>query len=295
MKAKTKGAVCILASAAGFAVMAAAVRLCDDFGAPVSSFQKSFFRNAVALALAAAAFAKSREPRISAPENDGGGRPFARKALWLLVARSVAGTAGIFGNFYALSHIPVGEAMALNKTAPFFTVLFSWLFLREKPGFRAVFCLVAAFAGVLLVVKPGFRIDGSFASFCGLVGGLGAGIAYTFVRDLGLIGVGSPAIVLFFSAFSCLASVPFMLAGGFDPMTPAQVATMLGAGAGAAVGQFGVTAAYRYAPSRDIAVFDYAGVVFTAILGYFMFGQIPDALSVAGFAAIFCAAAASRR
>ena len=65
-----------------------------------------------------------------------------------------------------------------------------------------------------------------------------------------------------------------------------------GAGAGAALGQFGVTAAYRYAEPRSIAVYDYTNVVFTALFGFVFFSQVPDALSVVGFLIILLAACA---
>ena len=95
--------------------------------------------------------------------------------------------------------------------------------------------------------------------------------------------------MLFFSAFSCLASVPFMLAR-FDPMTVGQVAILFGAGAGAAIGQFGITLAYGYAAPRDIAVYDYSNILFTAAFGLLLFGQVPDVWSVLGFALILAAA-----
>ena len=76
----------------------------------------------------------------------------------------------------------------------------------------------------------------------------------------------------------------------FHPMTFAQVLVMLGAGAGAAMGQFGVTAAYRFAEPRSIALYDYTNIVFTALLGFAFFAQTPDAVSVAGFLVILFAA-----
>ncbi len=286
MSNRAKGVLCIVASAFGFALMAFFVRLCDDFGGPVSCFQKSFFRNVIALAIALAVFLAERRRGGFAAQGRSLLDPAALAAATL---RSVFGTIGIFANFYALSHIPIGEAMTLNKTAPFFTVVFAGLFLGEKVSRRQLSCLLAAFAGAALVMKPGCRMEGSFASACALVGGLGAGLAYVCVRELGRMKVAGAQIVLFFSAFSCLASLPFM---AFDlrPMTAAQVVVMLGAGAGAAIGQFGVTAAYRYAEPRSIAVYDYTNVVFTALLGLAFFAQVPDALSVVGFAVILLAA-----
>ncbi len=287
-----KGVPCIVLSALGFALMAACVRLCDDYGGPVSSFQKSFFRNIVALAIALAVCLK--EARRRAATGDGGAvaprPPQARARAWLLLLlRSVLGTVGIFANFYALGRISIAEGQTLNKTAPFFTVIFAWLFLKERAGWKTFLPLLVAFAGVVLIAKPGFAGDAALPLALGLLGGLCAGAAYAALHALGKSGFSPAFIILFFSGFSCLASVPFML-HEFDPMTAAQVAVLFGAGAGAALGQFGVTLAYRFAAPRDVAVYDYSNIIFTAALGFLLFGQIPDALSIAGMALVLAAA-----
>ncbi len=280
------GIACILASAFGFALMAFFVRLCDDYGAHVSSFQKSFFRNAIALAIALVVFCRSQK---SAAEKVSF-KLSSQQWLYLL-GRSTLGTIGIFANFYALSRIPIGEAMTLNKTAPFFTVFFTWMMMGEKVSRRQAFCLLGAFFGALLVMKP---LSLHIASVWGLVGGACAGFAYACVHKLGRLKTSGTLIVLFFSAFSCFASLPFTL-WHYTPMTLAQFLILLGAGAGAAIGQFGVTAAYRFAEPRDIAVFDYSNVIFTSILGLIFFAQAPDALAVLGFVAIVLSAISLRR
>lgn len=280
--AKAKGVACMVASAFGFALMAFFVRLCDDYGGGVSCFQKSFFRNVVAFAVALPVFLRSRR----------GGRAPAwpgLRASGLLLLRSALGTAGLFANFYALGLIPIAESQALNKTAPFFTLLFAWAFLREKATLRQVGTLAIAFAGVVLVAKPGFAGEAAVPLALGLLGGVCAGAAYTCVRSLRKQGVDPALIVLVFSVFSCLASLPFAVLS-FDPMTPAQVLILVGAGCGAALGQFGITLAYGYAPPGEIAVYDYSNILFTAVFGYAFFSQMPDALSLAGFAAILAAA-----
>ena len=277
-----KGIACIVASAFGFALMAFFVRLCDDFGGEISCFQKSFFRNVLALAIALTVFCRDRRRYTGSSVLT----PIPLASAWLpLVLRAVFGTVGIFANFYALSKIPIGEAMTLNKTAPFFTVYFSWIILGERVSWRQFGHLLLAFCGASLVMKPGFRDGGTFAAAMALVGGLGAGLAYVCVHQLGRMKVNGAFIVLFFSAFSCLASLPFT-AADFRPMTFAQVLILVGAGAGAALGQFGITAAYRYSEPRSIAVYDYTNVVFTALFGFVFFGQVPDALSVVGFLVI---------
>ena len=301
---KAKGIAAIVASALGFALMAALVRLADDYGEPLSSFQKSFFRNLVAFAVAAAVYWR-RSPQISNPNppapnsvnpvnpvQNHSPKPRARnyepRTTFLLIARAAFGTLGIFANFYALSHIPIATGQMLNKTAPFFTVAFAWAFLGERTFFRQAVALAVAFAGAVLVVKPGFAGAEAFPLAVGLLGGAAAGAAYACVRALRRRGVDPAYIILYFRVFSCLVAVPFMLPR-LKPMTFAQVAVLLGAGGAAAVGQFGVTLAYGYAAPRDIAVYDYSSVIFAAAFGYLFFAQVPDIFSVLGFAVILAA------
>ena len=203
----------------------------------------------------------------------------------MLLLRSVTGTVGILGNFYAVDHLILSDATMLNKMAPFFTLIFSFLFLKEKIRPKVALIVIGAFIGSLFVIKPTFQNANLGASIIGFIGGLGAGSAYTCVRALGKRGVSGPVVVLFFSVFSCLVTVPYMIFS-FVPMAPMQLVTLLLAGLAAAGGQFSITAAYRYAPAREISVYDYSQVIFTALLGWFVFSQIPDVLSIIGYTII---------
>ena len=70
-------------------------------------------------------------------------------------------------------------------------------------------------------------------------------------------------------------------------MTGKQFLYLMLVGLCAAGGQFGITAAYGFAPSSEISIFDYSNIVFTAIEGYFFLGhQVPDTLSVVGYTII---------
>ena len=252
------------------------VRLADDFGGAISPFQKSFFRNLVAVFVAGPMFwRKCKIEKVKC------------KGAWVpLVWCSVFGTIGIFGNFYALSHIPLGDACMLNKLSPFAAVIASWALLGERVTVRQGIAVAVAFVGAMFVVKPGFALAGeTAAALAGFAGGISAGLAYTCVRRLGILNVEPSFIVLFFSAFSTLATLPFMLFD-YQPMTSAQVFILVGAGVSATAGQFGITAAYRLARPRELAVYDYSNVAFAAILGFLVFGQLPDVFSWLGIAII---------
>ena len=65
-----------------------------------------------------------------------------------------------------------------------------------------------------------------------------------------------------------------------------QLIMLILAGTAAACGQFAITAAYRFAPAREISIYDYSQVIFSAILGYIAFSQIPDGWSFLGYGII---------
>ena len=145
-----------------------------------------------------------------------------------------------------------------------------------------------AFGGAMFVVRPSFDVE-AIPAISGFISGACAGFAYTCVRMLGIKGERGLMTVFFFSAFSTLVALPFFILN-FAPMSPLQFVSLVFAGVSATVGQFFITAAYRHAPAKEIAVFDYAQVLFAAVLGYFILSQIPDAWSFVGYAIIIGAA-----
>ena len=259
----------VILDSVGFSLMNFFVKLSGDLPA----MQKAFFRNAIALIVSVIVLAGTREKfRIK------------RESWPWLILRSIFGSLGIFCNFWALSRLTIADASILNKMSPFFAIIMSIFILHELPGVFEWFCVAAAFAGTLFVVKPTAGLA-SIPAAIGLAGGFFAGTAYTFVRLLGRKGERGPVIVMFFSAFSCLAFLPSLLFH-YHPMTAAQVLSLLGAGISASLGQLCVTKAYSLAPAKEISVFDYSQVLFAAIWGFLFLGEIPDMFSRIGYVII---------
>lgn len=268
-----KGMIMIILSAFFFACMNVSVRLAGD----LPTMQKSFFRNLVAAVFAAVILLRSRTA------------PVVHKRYWPpLSLRCLFGTLGILCNYYAIDHLLVADASILNKLSPFFAIIFSFLILKEKIKPTQAACVLLAFIGCLFVVKPGFQNAALIPALIGVCGGLGAGIAYTMVRVLGTHGIKGPVIVFYFSMFSCVLLLPWMI---FDyaPMTAGQLGTLLMAGVFAAGGQFTITTAYTYAPAGKISIFDYSQIIFATLLGLLLFGEIPDQYSFVGYALIILA------
>lgn len=270
MNQKYKGILYIMLSAFSFAFMNAFVRLAGD----LPSIQKSFFRNLVALIFAAIVLKRSKI-----------GFSYKKENLKPLILRSTFGTLGILCNFYAIDKLVLADASMLNKMSPFFAILFSYLLLKEKIDWVQAISVAGAFVGSLFIIKPSFHNVELIPALAGFAGGMAAGAAYTFVRILGQRGEKGPFIVFFFSSFSCVTTLPFLIFQ-YHAMSLTQVIYLLLAGLAAAGGQFAITAAYCYAPAKEISIYDYSQIIFSAILGFFLFGQIPDFYSDLGYVII---------
>ena len=271
MNQKQKGMFCIVLSAFFFAMMSLFVKLSGD----LPSIEKSFFRNLIAMIVASMILIKNKQ-----------GFSFQKKDLPLLTLRATFGTIGILANFYAVDHLLLADASILQKMNPFFVIIFSYFVLNEKISKQQIAMILIAFLGALFVVKPSFQNVQLFASMIAIVGAAAAGMAYTLVRLLTERGVEKPKIVFFFSAFSCLVVLPYLFFH-YVPMSWTQFFYLLMAGLMAAGGQFAITSAYSYAPGKEISIFDYSQIIFSAIAGLIVFGQIPDTLSIVGYVIIF--------
>ena len=273
-----RGVLFIILSAFSFAVMGALVRLSGD----IPFIEKTFFRNFVSLIISSAILLR----QIIHDGKDSVKIP--QKAYKFLLLRVCAGTIGIFCNFYAIDHLILSDAAILNKMAPFFTLIFSFILLKERIKPVSLACISLAFAGAILVVKPGFNFTQTLPALCGLLGGLGAGLAYAAIRKLSLMKCSGNIIVFSFSAFSLVCALPYI--PHYVPITTKQLLILLGSGFAAAGGQFGITAAYYNAPASKISIFDFSQIIFSAALGFIFFNQIPDVLSFAGYSVIIVTA-----
>ncbi|CCZ04182.1 permeases of the drug/metabolite transporter (DMT) superfamily [Eubacterium sp. CAG:603] len=273
MSQKNQGIMYIIMAAFFFACMSFFIRKAGD----LPTMQKGFFRNVVAMFVAAVMLLRTEDKF-----------KIKKGSIPSLLMRAICGTIGLICNYYAIDHMNISDANILNKLAPFFAIIMSALILNEHANRFEWSMVIVAFIGALFVVKPTLDMK-CIPAVVAAIGGLGAGTAYTFVRKLGKQGERGPVIVMFFSTFSCIITLPFVIFD-FHPMTLMQLIYLLIAGICAAAGQFTVTQAYAKAPAKDISVFDYSQVLFAAILGFLFLNQIPDIYSIIGYIIIIGAA-----
>ena len=273
MSRHTKAVLFVLLEGIGFSLMGFFVKLAGDL--PV--MEKAFFRNLIAAFIAFSVLIRTPERfRIQ------------KGSLPGLLLRSSFGMAGLLANFWAIDHMQIADANILNKMSPFFAIIMSAVILKEMPRRLDLLCVLIAFTGAVIVARPTNGVA-SFPALVAVAGGFCAGTAYTYLRSLRLRGERGPLIVFFFSTFSLLVCIPGMMLD-FTPMTGRQFLCLLCAGGAAALGQLAVTKAYSLAPAKEISVFDYSQVLFAALWGAAFLGEIPDSVSLAGYALIIGAA-----
>ena len=269
---RLKGIIFIVLSAFGFAVMSAFIKLSGD----LPNIQKVFFRNLVAAIIALFLIIKHKGSFTGKREN--------RKVLFY---RSLFGTIGVIFNYYAIDNLVLSDANMLNKISPFLVVIFCALILKEKINAKQIGAILVAFIGALFIIKPSFDVK-VIPYIIGILSAIFAALAYTCVRMLGKKEE-YYTIVFFFSTFSLIAVLPMFIIV-YESMTVTQLIYLVLAGVFASLGQFGITLAYKFAPAKEISIFDYSNIIFSAILSIFIFGVYPDKFSVLGYLIIFGAA-----
>lgn len=273
-----KAIICVILSAFFFALMSFMIRMVGD----LPTYQKAFFRNAIALLFILPSFFKQKCSFNIGKQN-----------LRDLFIRSAFGTMGVLCNYYAIDHMSLSDSNMLNKLSPFFSVLMAILILKEKPTRSDWLAIVIAFSGALLIIKPSMNMHFAYAMI-GVFGGFCAGSAYVFVRKLSKSGVKNPVIILGFCLFSCTFMLPFTILCG-SPMSAYQLLFLFLAGLSAAGGQIFVTKAYSLSEVRKVSVFGYTQVIFAALLGIIFLGQTPDILSFIGYIVIIGSAVMKSR
>ena len=131
--------------------------------------------------------------------------------IYMLFTRGLFGFMAMILFFYTISVIPLGEAITLNKTSPFFVTLLAYFLLHEHLSRRTLFALLIGFLGVIFITKP-FGMSFSYAHFLGILGGFFAAAAYTTIKKIKDIYDSRVIVLSFVSIGSLLPALLFLTA-----------------------------------------------------------------------------------
>ena len=251
-------------SAVAFAGMGAFAKAAAD----VPVVEKVVVRNLISLVIAGVVAWRVGRPLLGRRQNQG-----------LLLLRSLLGVAGVVCYFYAIDHLILADATMLTRLSPFFVAVFALFFLGERPPKAVILAMMVAFAGGILVIKPKFDLS-ILPALIGFSSAIFAGGAYTVVRSLRSRET-PETIVFYFSLVTIVVLTPFA-ALDFHVPTGRETLLLIGIGVGAAIGQFGLTLAYRYAPAAGVSIYSHSVIIFSAVLGLAFWAEVPDLWSFLG-------------
>ena len=203
---------------------------------------------------------------------------------WAVQARALSGTAASVLSVIAFTTIPLAEVYALIFLAPLFVTLMSVFLLKEQVGPWRWFAIIAGFAGVLLVVRPGFR-ELEVGHIAAVVVALLAAFSVILMRSLSARETRTTMLgflVLYIIGFNGVA----MLVTGARTPTLQEAAILLVAGIFAATGNILLLRATRFAPANQLASTHYSQIVWAVVLGALFFQEEPDLLAILGLAII---------
>lgn len=263
----------MLFSTFSFSVMQLIVKLTSGI---FPTMEQVLLRNLITLFIGAFLVVKNRD------------RFFGKRENWpALLGRSVFGYIGVVGYFYATSNMNVADASLLHRSSPFFVILFSAIFLKNRLKRVQIFTLLLAFAGSVLVINPTFNVN-IIPALVGVISAAGAGGAYVLINYLK--GKESNATIIFcFSLLSCLLS---LVLGVSDFVMPhgTQWLMLLGIGVFAGIGQITLTQAYKMTDPGEVSIINYSGILFSAMLGFVFLQELLSLRTVLGIALILTAA-----
>ncbi len=252
----------------------------------ISALEIVFFRNLIGIFIILYAL-KHTPPKLS------GGK------IHLLFTRGLFGFMAMILFFYTITVIPLGEAITLNKTSPFFVTILAFFLLREHLTLKTLLALLIGFMGVVFIVKP-FGLTFSYAHFLGILGGFFAAAAYTTIKKikdiydsrvivLSFVGIGTlmPALLFLLAPF---IAVPQALAFLFPKFilhlsvyTWALIALMAFI---STLSQWLLTKAYSAKNLSVVGVISYTNIPFAIGFGALLGDKFPDIFTFLGIGLI---------
>ncbi|WP_315920706.1 DMT family transporter [Mesorhizobium sp. SP-1A] len=212
------------------------------------------------------------------------------------VARGLVGVSSMALGFFALTRLPLPEAITLNYAQPLLVVVFSAIFLGETIRLYRWSAVTVGLVGVVVISWPELTLLTSPGALgdqelLGVVAALAAAaisaVAMILVRSL-VHTERTATIVLWFSLTATVASllsIPF----GWQWLSPAQAVFLVGAGVCGGLGQILMTEAYRHAEASVVAPFEYTSMLLGVVVGYWLFSEVPTINTLVGGVIVVCA------
>jgi drug/metabolite transporter (DMT)-like permease len=191
----------------------------------------------------------------------------------------------MFCNFASLSRIPLADMTAIGFITPLFNVVLAAVFLGEKVRMFRWAAVGVGFVGVIIMLAPHLIGDerGSEAAFGAILAFIGAFLvaaAMTQVRQL--VATETTASLVFTFTVLCTLTALVTVFWGWTVPSRGDAMLLFMIGILGGIGQITVTESYRHAGAGTVAPFSYTSMIYSVIIGYFFFGEIPEEMVLFG-------------
>lgn len=265
-----------LISALLFAFMSALVRQLGDV-APVG--QMVFFRSAFAILPVVLVYAVRGELATAVRTS----RPLGH------LGRGLLSVGGMFTNFSALTRLPLADATAISFASPLITVALAAIILKERVRIYRWSAVVIGFAGVIVMLIPHLDI-GRYAVIGGAAAAAGSMFAVisafcnagTVIQTRRLTQSETTSSIVFYFSLVCAIAGALTLPFAWHSPTPRELVALIALGVLGGFAHILLTESYRYGTASLVAPFDYTSMLWALLLGYWLFGELPDTLVYVG-------------
>jgi len=251
------GAALMIFTCACFSGMSALIR---ELAATISPFEIAFFRNIVSLILVAPFFLCNGFKRFQ-PTN-------LRPLIW----RAIFGILAMWAWYSSLALIPLAEAVALNFTVALWMIPVAIIMLNERIGIRRWIATLIGFGGVLIVLQPGAETM-SFGGFLAILSALLFAVSMALVRSLSKTE-SATSIVFWMNLFLTPLSLGPAIWFWITP-NPIELILLIAVGALATIAHYSMARALSMAEASALTPLDFIRLPFAALIGYFMFSEVP--------------------
>jgi drug/metabolite transporter (DMT)-like permease len=209
-----------------------------------------------------------------------------RPAMHALRAALLIGATAFF--FQALRTLPIADALAIFFVQPLVITMFSPLILGESVGWRRWAAVAVGFVGVLIIIRPGFQAFDVGMAYALLAG---ASLAFYMLMTRRISGQAHAMVTTFqTSLLGGAMMTALVLVLGWQGVTPAQWAMLVGVGLVATVGHFLIVKAYDNAEASLLAPLGYTEMIMAVVLGWAFFGDFPDGWTFVGVGILIASA-----
>jgi len=254
-----------------FMAMAIAGR---ELSTELTTFQILFFRSLIGLVVVAALLQHA------------GWKQIRTNVFGAHVLRNVAHFGGQYGWFYGIALIPLTEVFAIEFTVPIWTALFATLVLGERMSTRRALAVGLGFAGVLVILRPGFAVI-SVAALAVLGGAFCYAISHIFTKRLS--ATQTPLTILFYMTviqlpLGLVPALPRWVwpSAALWPWVCVVAVTALSA-------HYCLTRAFQLADASVVVPLDFLRLPLIAVVGYFAYGETINVWVPVGAAIVFVA------